>query len=169
MYAVARNSRHVFPLVPLQAERVPGGWVAADRPADPGVGGEDQVAERLDERPLAIDGLVQRLRRQAAGPRHRLVPEPPEDFPRLAEAGRVFGAHPDPVGAPAVKLGLDQRADVDPVDGDVHDLAIDVDVDQLDAAHAYPGHVHPTEPGIGEIAGEELGTGQVRAVEPRSA
>ena len=112
---------------------------------------------------------MQRLRRQATGPRHRLVPEPPEDLPRLAEPGRVLRAHLDPVGLPAVKLGLDQRADVDPVDGDVHDLAVDGDVDQFDAAHGHPGHVHPVEPGIGEIAGEELGTGQVGAVEPRSA
>jgi hypothetical protein len=70
---------------------------------------------------------------------------------------------------PTVKLGLDQRADGDPVHGDVDNLAVDVHVDQFDAAHRHAAHVHAPEQGIGEITGKELGAGQVGAVEPRSA
>ncbi len=66
-------------------------------------------------------------------------PQPLQDGPRLAEAVAVVGSHLRPLGHPAVQLGLDQRRDVDAVDDDVLQLAVDLDVDQLDAAH--PGAV----------------------------
>ena len=60
-------------------------------PADPGVGGEDQVAERLDERPLAVDRLVQQSPAAAAVPARPSGPRAAQDLPRLAEPGRVPG------------------------------------------------------------------------------
>jgi hypothetical protein len=51
------------------------------------------VTQRLDERPLAVDRLVQQFRRQAPGPFDGVAPETPEDVPRLAETGRVCRAH----------------------------------------------------------------------------
>ena len=63
-----------------------------------------------------------------------LAPEPLKDVPRLAQPGRVRRAHLGPVRIPPGELGLDQRPDVDPVDGHVHDLAVDVDVDELGTA-----------------------------------
>jgi hypothetical protein len=75
---------------------------------------------------------MQLPRRQMAGPLDGVAPQPLEDIPRLAETGRVCRAHPDPVRVPAVELGIDQRCDVDAIDHDVLDLAVYVDVDQLD-------------------------------------
>jgi len=49
------------------------------------------------------------------------------------DRGRV---HLRAVGHPAVELGLDQRTDVDPVDGHALDLAGDLDVDQLEPDEA---------------------------------
>jgi hypothetical protein len=63
-----------------------------------------------------------------------LAPEPLKDVPRLAQPGRGRRAHLGPVRIPPGELGLDQRPDVDPVDGHVHDLAVDVDVDELGTA-----------------------------------
>jgi hypothetical protein len=115
-------------LVPRQVQRIPRRRVAEHGPPDPRVGGERQVAQRLGERPLAVDRLVQQFRRQAAGPGDGLVPEPLHGVPRLAEARRVRRAHLGPVGVALVQLGVDQRPDVDTVDRHVLDFAGDVDV-----------------------------------------
>jgi len=74
------------------------------------------MAQRLDERPLAVDRLVQQFRRQAPGPFDGIAPEPPQDVPRLAETGRVCRAHLGPVGVPPVELRIDQWPDVDAID-----------------------------------------------------
>jgi len=110
------------------------------------------VAQRLDERPLAADRLVQPLGRQAARPRDGLVPQPLHDIPGLAEPGRVSRAHLGPVGIPLVQLRVDQRPDVDPVDRHVHDLAVDLDVAEFDAAHHRPAQVD-----LAELAARQVG------------
>jgi len=74
--AVARHPRRVGHLVPRQVQGVPRRRIAEDRQPDPGVGGEHKVAQRLDERPLAVDRFVQQLGSQAAGPLDGLAPEP---------------------------------------------------------------------------------------------
>src|SRR4051794_31518449 len=80
---VARDPRGVLHLVPRQVQRVPRRGVAEDRPAHPGIGRERQVPQRLGERPLAVDRLVQQGRLEPAGALDRAVPEPLEDVPRL--------------------------------------------------------------------------------------
>ena len=140
-----------------------------DRPPDPGVGGEYQVAQGLDERPLAVHRLVQQFGRQAPGPFGGLAPHPPEDVPRLAETGRVCRAHLGPVGVPPVELRIDQRRDVDAIDRHILDLAVDVHADQFDAPHHGPAQVHPAEPGAGQVHGVELHTAEVSPLEPGAA
>ena len=77
-------------LVPGQVERVPRRRVAEDGAAHPGVGGEDEVSQRLDERPLGVHRRVQLLRGERCGPASTVpCPEPLDDVPRLAEPGRV--------------------------------------------------------------------------------
>jgi hypothetical protein len=70
-------------------------------------------------------------------------------LPFFQEPGRVNRAHLGPVGVAPVQLGLDQRGDVDPVDGHVHELAGDLDVSHLDAAQHGPAQVRALEPGAG--------------------
>ena len=65
--AVAGGAGVVGHFVVRQVERIPRGRLAEDGTVHPGVGGEDQVAQRLDERPLAVHPLVQRLGVQPAG------------------------------------------------------------------------------------------------------
>jgi len=67
-----------------------------------------------------------------------------------------------------VELGLDQRPDVDTIDREVHDLAVDVDVDQLDPAHHDAAHFDGAEQGLTQVAGAELRTAEVNALEPGS-
>src|SRR5262245_46841359 len=160
------HSRRVGHLVPRKVKGVPRRRITEDGPPDPGVGGEDQVPQRLDERPLAVDRLVQQLGWQAAGPRYGLVPQPLEDVPCLAEACRVCRAHLGPVRIPPVKLGVDQRPDVDTVDGQVHDFAVYVDVGQFRAAHQDAAHAHVAELAAGQVGGAELRAAEVDALEP---
>ena len=99
---------------------------------------------------------VQQLRLQADGPgptvpahsRSRIVP-------RFAEACGVGRAHLGPVRIPPVEFGLDQRPDVDAVDRQVHDLAVDIDVAKLDAAHHDPGQVRAAQARTGQVDGPQ--------------
>jgi hypothetical protein len=98
-----------------------------------------------------------------------LVPEPLEDAPRVADAGRVCRAHLGPAGIPPIQLGVHQGPDVDAIDRLVHDLAVDVNVDQFDAPHHDPAQVDPAEPGAGQVDRAELRAAEVNALdrEPR--
>jgi hypothetical protein len=109
---------------------------------------------------------VQQLRSQAAGPFDGPAPEPLEDVPPLAEAGRVGRAHLGPVGIPPVELGVDQGPDVDAIDCQVLDLAVDVHVAQLDAAHHGPIQGDTAEAGAAQVDGVELRAAEVNALEP---
>jgi hypothetical protein len=64
-----------------------------DPAPDPGVGGEHQAAQGLDERPLTLNRLMEQLWRQPTGPFHALAPEPLKDVPCLSEPGGVRRAH----------------------------------------------------------------------------
>jgi len=83
------DGRIVGHLVVRQVERIPRRRLAQDRAADPRVGGEDEVAQRLDEGPLVGDPLVQQVRVHAARPVHGLLPQPLEDAPGLAVPVRI--------------------------------------------------------------------------------
>jgi hypothetical protein len=66
---------------------------------------------------------------------------------------------------PAVQLGLDQRRNVDPVDDQVLDLAVDGGVDDLDAAHHDLVEVTSREPGPVQDDHGEPRPRHVRALE----
>lgn len=85
---------------PVLQEGVPRRRMPEDRPADPGIGGEHEVPQRLGERPLTGDRLMQQLRGKPAGPGDGLAPRPLDDVPRVAEparsVGRILSATPRP-------------------------------------------------------------------------
>jgi len=72
--AFSGHTRRIRHLVPRQAQRIPRGRVAEDGAPDPGVGGERQVPQRLDERPLTVDRLVQHRGVQPARPGNGVAP-----------------------------------------------------------------------------------------------
>jgi hypothetical protein len=106
-----------------------------------------------------------------------VVPQPLEHRPRLAEAVGGIGAHLHPLGHAPVELGLDERDDIDAVDHQIAELAIDVDVEQFDAAHPYvlqpdeaklrPGEVNVADEGVVEVDLVEGGTPQAHPLEAR--
>ena len=134
-------------LVPRQVERVPRRRVAEDRPAHPRVGGEDQVAQRLDERPLAVDRLVQQVGSAAGGPARRCRPTAARRRPRPRGTRPGRSGASGPVGVAPVELGLDERADVDAVDGARSRISPVMSTShQLDAAQGDAVQVDAAEP-----------------------
>jgi hypothetical protein len=64
------------------------------------------MAQRLDERPLSVDPLMQQFSVYPASPRHGLLPQPLEDVPGFAEPVGIRRPHlglvlPGEVGHPA--------------------------------------------------------------------
>lgn len=137
---VPRDAVPARRLVPRQVERVPGRGVAQHHPADPRVAGEAEVAQRLDERPLVADGLVQLRLVEAAGALDRLGPAAFDDHPRLPEPLGGVRPHQRALRVATVELRLDQRGDVDVVDDNVLEVRVDVDVPD----------VHPAEPAVSD-------------------
>jgi hypothetical protein len=79
-------------------------------------------------------------------------------------AGSV--GHQGSLGVAPVELVVDQRSDVDPVDRDLPDLPVDVDVDQLDTAHHDVVPVDGAERGAVQVGHADLGPAQVHHLEP---
>jgi hypothetical protein len=104
---------------------------------------------------------VQQVGRQPLGPLDRRRPHPFDDRPRLAEAVRVGRVELRPFRVAPVQLGLDERHDIDAVDPDVADLAVDVDILQPRAAQRRAGEVHVAEPRAAEIDLLEPRAGEV--------
>ena len=127
----ARGVRHP---VPGQGQRVPRRRVGEDAAPHPRLGREDEVAQGLDEGPLAADRLVEQGRLEPPGPLDRPGPQVLEDVPRPPEARGVGRLHQAVLGVTPGELGLDEGGDVDAVDGDVDELTADLDPLQLHAA-----------------------------------
>ena len=68
-----------------------------------------------------------------------------------------------------VEFRVQQRSDVDAVDGEILDLAVDVGVDQLDAAHDDTMQTDTSEPGSGQVDGAQLGSAEIDPLEPGTA
>ena len=94
-----------------------------------------------------------------------LLPQPFQDVPRRAEAVGVGRAHLGTIRVAAVEFGLHQGDDVDAVDRDVLEQAVQVHVDQERAADRGAGEVDVAEPGAGQVDLVEPGAGQVLAGE----
>ena len=77
------------------------------------------MAQRLDERPLVVDVLVQQRRVELCERASTVAgPQVLDHRPCLAEAGRVGRAQLGPFGVATIQLRLDERADVDAVDAE---------------------------------------------------
>lgn len=108
--------------------------------AEPGIADEQQVLLGLDQRPLAVDPLVQRARGQQPGAVKRCLPHCLDGIPgspvAIGERG-IPRQHPG--GVPAVGFGRDVGGHVDVVDDETLEVACEVDVaavavDDLEAA-----------------------------------
>lgn len=119
------------------------------------------MAQCLDERPLALDPLVQQVGRQPLGALYGRRPRLLDDPPRRAEAASVGRVELRPFRVAPVQLGLHERHDVDAIDPDVADLAVDVDILEPRAAHRRAGEVHVSEPRAAEIDLLEPRAGEV--------
>ena len=91
--------------VERQIERVERQWITEEHAVDPAVGRIGEVAQRLDERPLAIHRLVELLGGEGSGPVDRAGPQLLDDFPGFAEPVSIRWPHLHPVRHKAVKLG----------------------------------------------------------------
>jgi hypothetical protein len=164
--AIAGNGRRVRHLVVGQAERMPRRRVAESSPADPRIGGEHEMPQRLDERPLLVDTLVQPLSRQCPGPIDSPRPQPLESSPRFPITVGIHRPHLGPLGLSTIELGPHQRYDVDAVDPQVLDLGVDLDVHQRGTADRDAAQVDQLEPRTGQVDIVEARSGQVDVLEP---
>ena len=86
------------------------------------------MPQGLDERPLAIDALVQKRRVELAGPHNGRGPQFSITAHASLEPGGVGRAQLGPLRVASIQLGIDERADVDAVHAEAHHVAADVDV-----------------------------------------
>ena len=102
-----------------QPQRVEVAGLVAQHPAHPDVAREHEVAHGLDERPLALDPLVEQRLGQRGGVGQRVVPLLADDRPgpaHLLDGAHL--AHQHPLGMAAVELGAHELGDLDVVDDD---------------------------------------------------
>ena len=131
--------------------------LAEDRRGEPLVHREHEVPQRLDERPLAVDRLVQRVVGERLRPGDRRRPRRRERRPGGAHALGVGGTEHRPQRVPRVAL-VHVGGDVDAVDDEPVDQRVDVDVDEPGVA----------DRGVGEVDVAEACAAQVGAPEHRS-
>ena len=149
-----------------QAEGVERLLELQDAPAQPRVGGQHQVAQRLRERPLTVHRDVDRARGHRCHALERGRPGALERRPGGAQAVRILGPSVGTPGKSPVQLGLDEGNHVDPVD-EQRALAVEepwrVDVGSLHLglAHHDAGQVSPDEPGAAQVRVDELRPPQV--------
>ena len=128
-------------------------------PSEPGVVHEDKVTQGFDHRPLAVDALMFAVvghGPDTLGGRGPVVSQLP---PGLSQVGRLIGADQQPYGVAAVELRLDVRHDLDSVDHEIGDQAVDLSV----------LHDHADQPSSTQIALAELCAGEVLVVEASHA
>ena len=102
------------------AEAVVRQRLVEDSAARPGVGGEDEMAQRLGERPLVVDPFVASRFGQQLGARDSSRPETFERAPhRAVVVGGLHLSELHTLWVPLVQLGLDEGSHVDVVDGEV--------------------------------------------------
>src|SRR6266702_1093526 len=166
--AVVRDAGFVGHLVVGQVQPVPGRRLPQDCALHPSVGGEDEMAQRLDEGPLSIDSLVEQLRCHAASPPDGPLPQPLENVPCFAEPFGIGRPHLHAVRVTTVELRLYQGHDVDAVDSQVPDLAAQVHVHQGCATDHDPRQIDQVEARVGEVDVVEPCAGQVNVLEPRA-
>lgn len=158
-----------------QSERVEGRVVAPDHAAQPEVDGEDEVAQRLDDGPLAVDLFVAPGLREALGSAEGLGPARGHGVPSSAVVvGRHEAPQGDPLGEAPVELVADVRRHVDALDADAPELAAEgpqVDVVEHRSAHPQSAQVALPEGRVLMVGAdvEVLGQLQVHAEESHTS
>src|SRR5262249_42973140 len=69
----------------------------------------------------------------------------------------------DALGVPPVQLGADEVGHIDAVDGDVAEVAGDVDIDQPAVADRHAGQITVGEPGAAHVGDVEPGSPELLA------
>ena len=123
--------------------------------SEPGVVHEDEVAQGLDHRPLAVDTAQFAVLGHGPDPFDGGGPLVPQSPPGLAQVLRLIGADQQSHRMTAVELRLDVGRHLDPVDHKTGDQAVDLGALHDDADH----------PGTAQVAFAELRSGQVLVVE----
>ena len=123
------------------------------------------MAERLDEGPFAVHALVELSRSEAPGPRNGRSPEIVQDSPRFAEPVGILGSHLRSIGVATIEFRLNQWRDVDLVDDEVLYVTVDVDVDEVNAAHHDAAEVDGVEGGVGEVDASKRCRRQIHILE----
>jgi hypothetical protein len=113
---------------------------------------EDKVTQRFDHGPLAVDALMFTVLGHgpdSLGGRGPVVLQLP---PGLAQVGRLIRADQQAYRVAAVQLRLDVRHDLDPVDDEIGNQAVDLGV-----LHDHTDHPRSTQVALAELcAGEVL-------------
>jgi hypothetical protein len=81
------------------------------------------------------------------------------------ETSLVCWAHLGPIRIPPVELGVDQGRDVDTVDRDIVDFAVNIDIDQLHTAQHRPFQVNSAELSVAQVDSAKPRSAQVDALE----
>jgi hypothetical protein len=120
--------------------------------AHPGVGGEHEVAERLDERPLTVDPLVEPGLGEPAGPLDELSPAMLEDRPRLAIPVRIGGVHECALRPAPVQLGFHIGGHVDALHEEwTDDLTREVEIVQPGARDLRSTQRRVVDHGVAQV------------------
>jgi hypothetical protein len=142
-----------------QAERVVGHRLFEDRAAGPGVGGEDEMAQRLDEGPFVVDPQEESRSGQPSGAGDGVRPEALDRFPhRTVVTGCPHLSQLHAFRVPPVELALHECHDVDVVDDETADKAGHLDVDEPRVSDLDLAQVTVPEFRAGEVRAREAGT-----------
>ncbi len=135
---------------------MPRGRIAQQRPIDPAIGGEREMAQRLNERPFAIDLFVQQCGVETTGLRHSGPPQVLNDGPGAPEPVGVGRSQFRSLGMKPVEFGLDEGNDVDIVDAQALKLA----------ANHHIAHPRSTEPHTTQVDVTKSGATEADLIEP---
>jgi hypothetical protein len=124
------------------------------------------VPQRLDERPLAVDPLVQQSRFELLGSGDGLGPQSLDHVPRFPEPRGICRSQLQPLRMPPVEFRLDQWADVNAVDSHSRQLTADVHVPKQRAPDLHAAEVGVVEAGTNERHLLEGRAGEVDVVKP---
>jgi hypothetical protein len=124
-------------------------------------------AARLHERPLTVHPCVQRVLAERDGPGNR---GPPQFVPlaqRFAQTIHSGRTERDALGMQAVEFGLDQWTDLDSVDPQARDVAVEVDIGEQHPEHPRTGEINLAKHSPGQVLVDELARTHVRHLEHR--
>jgi hypothetical protein len=136
--------------------------------AQPGVGRQHEVTQRLCQRPFALDMSIHQSRGRV---RHRRVPRRLHRHPTISQTLGCLCRLQLAAGELPVEFGFHQRHDVDAVDDEGAEeqvMAVDVESTHLGAAHRHLADIARPQGGASEARPHErralefLGSGKHR-------